>query len=423
MLRKAAAALGIVAMVSPLVSAEISFDSPNKTSLNQEIAAQTVNVPAPVKANANAVTASRSAKDWTIMVFVNGKNNLAPYAVKDMNEMEQVGSTSRINVVTETGLVSGYGDVPFTGTRRFLIKKDNDTNTVSSPVLQDMGRVDMGNYSSVVDFVNWAKQNYPAQHYMLIIWNHGSGWDKSMPQGVTKGISYDDETGNHINTPQMGQILKQVGGVDVYGSDACLMQMAEVDYEIKDYVTYIVGSEETEPGDGYTYNTFLGPLAANPSMTPEQVGELAVNAYADHYQQEGNQGSTQSLVKSAAIPQFTVLMNNFASAMMQAGDKDTVKNAINNSQNYAVADNHDIWHFASLMSQTTKSPAVKSAAQALMDYISNTLVLVNRPVGSGYTNSHGIDAYMPTYGFESAYNDLQWAKASQWDEFIKWYEN
>jgi hypothetical protein len=88
---------------------------------------------------------------------------------------------------------------------------------------------------------------------------------------VTKGISYDDETNHHITTPQMGAMLKGINGVDVYGSDACLMQMPEVDYELKDSVDYIVGSEETEPGDGYTYNTFLGPLAARPAMTPAEL--------------------------------------------------------------------------------------------------------------------------------------------------------
>jgi hypothetical protein len=419
MLRKAAAVLAIVASVSTLVCAAVNFDSVNNTTLQKEVAGLDLSVPVP--APAIDKSAVRTEAEWTIMDFINGKNNLEPYALKDMNEMEQVGSTDKVNIVTETGLVSGYGDMPWTGTNRFLIKKDNDTNTVTSPVVQSMGKVDMGDYKSVIDFVNWAKQNYPAKHYMLIIWNHGSGWDKSLPPAATKGISYDDETGNNINTPQMGLILKQVGGVDVYGSDACLMQMAEVDYELKDNVTYIVGSEETEPGDGYTYNDLLGPLAANPAMSPEDLGKLAVDAYANHYQQEGNQGSTQSLVKTSALPQFLTLMNNFASAMMKAGDKATVKTAISNAQSFAVSDNHDIWHFADLMSNTSKNAAVKTAANALKSYISGTLILNNRPVGD-YANAHGIAAYMPSYGFESSYNDLAWAKASQWDEFIKWYQ-
>jgi len=279
MLRKVASAIALVATASTLVSAEIKFDTPNKTSLQQEISNLEFNVPAPV---ASADRSASSSKEWTIMVFVNGKNNLEPFALKDMNEMEQVGSSDKVNVVVEAGLISGYGSLPWTGTARFLMKKDSDTNKVTSPALSNLGKVDMGNYQSVIDFVNWAKQTYPAKHYMLVIWNHGAGWLKSATPGTTRGISYDDETNNHINTPQMGQILKAVGHLDVYGSDACLMQMPEVDYEIRNYVDYIVGSEETEPGDGYTYNTFLGPIVANPTMGALEVGKQAVNAYADH---------------------------------------------------------------------------------------------------------------------------------------------
>ncbi len=420
MLRKIASVFAIVATASTLVSAAVNFDTPKNTSIKQEIANLELSVPVSAPVQEKGLV-SKDLKEWTVMVFINGKNNLEPYALKDMNEMEQIGSTNKVNVVTETGLVSGYGDMPWTGTARFLIKKDADTNTITSPILANLGKVDMGDYNSVVDFVNWAKATYPAKHYMLVIWNHGSGWDKSAPASVTRGISYDEETGHNINTPQMGTILKNVGGVDVYGSDACLMQMAEVTYELKDGVTYIVGSEETEPGDGYTYNDLLGPLADNPAMTPEQLGTLAANAYADHYQ-AANEGSTQSLLKTSALPQFLTLMNNFASAMMKANEKAAVKTAISGAQSFAVSDNHDIWHFASLMAKSTKNAAVKSAAAALQSYISGSLILVNRPTTSAYDNAHGIAAYMPSYGFNGDYNSLAWAQASQWDEFIKWYQ-
>lgn len=407
-----------VALAMPAgLFAGINFDNPGANSFKEEIANFTVPVPAPPAA---VRAESRAVKEWTVMVFINGKNNLEPFALQDMNEMEMIGTSDQVNIVAETGLVSGYGDTPWTGTRRFLMQKDNDANAITSPVLQDLGKVDMGDYRSVIEFVNWAKAAYPAKKYMLVIWNHGSGWDKNVRAGLTRGISYDDETGNHISTPQLGVILKSVGGVDVYGSDACLMQMAEVAYELKDNVSYIVGSEETEPGDGYAYNSLLGPLAANPAMTPEELGRLAVDAYADYYQQAG-EGSTQSLLRTDALPQFLTLMNTFASAMMAANEKALVKKAASGAQSFAVSDNRDIWHFADLVAGSTRKAAVKNAAAALKNYITGTLIVRNRTVTSGYENARGIAAYMPGYGFNADYNELAWAKASQWDEFINWY--
>ena len=417
MLRKAASAFAILAVSATLVSAGINFDTLNKTNLQDEIKSLDLSVPAPALAS-NDQERGKAGAEWTIMVFVNGKNNLEQFALKDMNEMEMVGSSDKVNIVTEIGRIAGYdsSDGDWKTVRRYLVKKDNNTNKISSPVLQEFPKVDMGDYNSVVDFVKWAQANYPAKHYMLIVWNHGAGWIKSRGMEVTKGISYDDQTGNHITTPQMGLMMKAIGHIDVYGSDACLMQMPEVDYEIKDYVDYIVGSEETEPGDGYTYNTFLGPIVAKPTMTAQEVGTIATNAYADHY---GTQDHTQSLVLASAMNNLVPLTNKFVAAAMAANEKDLIKTAMGQAQAYAYAENKDFWHFLSLYAASSKNAQVKATAKALQDYITNTLVLVNRS-NSNYADSHGIAIYMPNYS-NSSYNSLAWAKDSQWDEFIGWY--
>jgi len=412
MLRKAAAVFAILAVTSPLVSAQISFDTPSNKTLQDQISAMDISVPAP------AVEKAKADKEWTIMVFVNGKNNLEMYALKDMNEMEMVGSSDKVNIVTEIGRIAGYdsSDGDWKTTRRFLVKKDNDTKKVTSPVVQELGVTDMGDYKSVVNFVQWAQTNYPAKHYMLIVWNHGAGWIKSRGMEAAKGISYDDQSGNHITTPQMGLMMKAIGKIDVIGTDACLMQMPEVNYEIKDYVDYIVASEETEPGDGYTYNTFLGPVVAKPTMSALEVGKQAVNAYADHY---GTQDHTQSLVLASAMNGLIPQVNAFVKAAMAANEKSLIKTAMSGTQAYAYAENKDMWHFLSLYAASSKDANVKATAKALQDYITGSLVLLNR-ANSNYSDSHGLAVYMPNYT-NSSYAQLAWARDSQWDEFIGWY--
>ena len=417
-------ALAVLALsFSAPVLAEVAFDGKD-FNLKDEITKIEVSAPVPAADKAQA-------KEWTIMVFVNGKNNLEQFALKDMNEMEQVGSTDKLNIVTEVGRIKGYdtSDGDWQTVRRFLVQKDTDTSKVTSPVVAEFPKVDMGDYKSVIDFAKWAKTTYPAKKYMLIIWNHGAGWIKGPGSTITKGISYDDETKNHINTPQMGQILKEIGGVDVYGSDACLMQMAEVDYEIKDYVKFIVGSEETEPGDGYTYNTFLGPVAAKPAMSAEELAAVAVNAYADHYK-ANSEGSTQSYVKTAAIPGLLDASNAFAYAITKANDKTAAKNAMSAAQSYAYPENKDLYHFTQLVLAESKDAEVKKTGEALMAYITDKLVGLNRTSNSegdgywnppaNYDNSHGIAVYLPGTAAAAGYADLQWAKYSNWDEFITW---
>jgi hypothetical protein len=420
MLRKAASVFAIIAAVSTMVSAEISFDTSNSATLQQEIANLELSVPAAAPVEEKGLF---SEKEWTVMVFVNGKNNLEKYALKDMNEMEQIGSSDKVNVVVEIGRIAGYdsSDGDWKTSRRYLVTKDSEPAKVTSPVLADLGKVDMGDYKHLVDFAKWAKASYPAKKYMLIVWNHGSGWDKNRGLDVARGISYDDETGNNINTPQLGLALKEMGGVNVYGSDACLMQMPEVTFELKDYAEYIVGSEESEPGDGYTYDLLLGPLVANPAMTPAELGKLAVDAYSDHYQSI-REASTQSLLKSGAMNSFVYLVNDFVKAAMASGEKDLVKIAATGAQSYAVADNRDMWHFLNRYAASTGNPDVRTKARDLQSYLIGTLILHNR-VNGKFTNGNtrGLAVYLPAYTFNRDYKELAWAKDSQWDELVKWY--
>lgn len=417
MFKKTAAAFAIITAVSTLVSAAVNFDIPNMKTLQQEISALELSVPAapaPEKAYSGKVD-----KEWTVMVFINAKNNLEKYGMLDMNEMEMIGSTDKVNVVTELGRINGYdsSDGNWISSRRYLVKKDANMAKVVSPVVADLGKVDMGDYKHLSEFVAWAKGAYPAKRYMLVVWNHGAGWIKeTRGLDTTKGISYDDETGNHITTPQLGMALKTMGKIDVYGSDACLMQMPEVNYEIKDNVEYIVGSEETEPGDGYTYNLLLGPLAAKPTMGAAELGKLAVDAYADHY---GTEDHTQSLVLASAMNGLIAPINNFVAAAMAANEKPLIKTAMNGTQAYAYAENKDLVHFLSLYSASSKNAGVKAAAKSLQDYVTGKLVLHNR-VNAAYSSSFGLAIYMPNYS-NATYNNLAWAKASQWDEFINWY--
>lgn len=417
MVKKISAVLGLLVSAS-FLSAEVNFDSGKPVNLQGEVEKISANIPVPEMAVERG--SSKADKDWTIMVYINNKNNLQRYGIKDVNEMEMVGSTDKINVVVELGAGPDSTSYSFKGTKRYYVTKDDNTSTLSSTMVQNLGKVDMGDYRHLIDFGKWAKASYPAKKYMLIVWNHGSGWEKSIGDVITKGISYDDESRNHINTPQLGQALKEIGGVDVYGSDACLMGMAEVVYELKDSVTYIVGSEETEPGDGYTYNDLLAPLAAKPAMTPSELAKTAVTAYVNHYKAQG-EGSTQAYVKTSAIDGFLTAVNDFAYALSQSGDKAAVKNAISSAQSYAISDNKDLYHFASLIVNSSSDANVKEKGQALMTYIKTKLIGANAYSGN-YSNSYGIAVYLPTYSIGSGYDELQWAKYSNWDEFIKWYQ-
>jgi hypothetical protein len=61
-------------------------------------------------------------------------------------------------------------------TRRFYLRKGDN---LDADVVAELGETNTGDPAVLTDFATWAITTYPAQRYMLVIWNHGSGWDDS----------------------------------------------------------------------------------------------------------------------------------------------------------------------------------------------------------------------------------------------------
>ncbi|GAH31165.1 unnamed protein product, partial [marine sediment metagenome] len=223
--------------------------------------------------------------EWTVMIYLDADNNLEMAGINDINEMEMVGSTTDVNVVVQVdripysvlaanneGHLDDSSNSNWTNTRRYYITQDFDPYTINSDLKSDLGELNMGNPSTLIDFATWAVTEYPAEKYLLVIWNHGGGFRS--PASTTKDIAWDDTSGGDKITMSeleyaLSAISIQMGkNVDIVGMDACLMAMTEVAYQIKDYADILVTSEESEPNDGWPYDTILGQLVSYPTMTP-----------------------------------------------------------------------------------------------------------------------------------------------------------
>lgn len=386
--------------------------------------------------------------EWTVMVFINGKNDLEMAGLYNVNMMEKIGSSKKMNIVVEQGRIAGHTDLDgdWTGSRRMLVKKDSNENKITSKVLMKTPTVDMGDYKRVVDFMKWSKEKFPAKRYMLIVWNHGTGWMD--PRTEQKGISFDDETGNYIRTPQIGQILKEAGKVDILAFDACLMQMAEVAYEVKDHADVIVAAEETVPGLGFPYDLFLGAMDKKPEMTNEQVGGIMVEGFKMFYD-AAKRNANLSAIRASKVSGLAQRMSSFARLAKEVGDLDALKAARNgvmrfdavgegSDPRFTVSFYGDVAQFAKLtadnLKEHPKAAELKASAAALGEFIDRELVIhkgasgKNR-VGREMSESRGISVYLPPVEtritqerlegiFEAPYTSFAFDKATAWHDFV-----
>lgn len=367
---------------------------------------------------------------WTIMVYLDADNNLEGYGIQDFNEMEAVGSTRDVNIVVQIDRISGYdySNGNWTGARRYYITQDSDNSIINSQLVEDLGEVNMGDRNTLVDFVRWAHENYPAEHYMLVLWDHGSGWHKSMSatSPIVKGVAWDDTNGNDylsFSSGEIGAALSQIKSmlgknIDVLGVDVCLTGMWEVDDIVSNYADYMVHSEQTEGAQGWYYTGWLSNLVNNPNASGAQVASWVVDAAVGL--------STISAIDLSKIDAVTNSVDEFAQALIEARPNysSIIDNARYNTLSFEISDHVDLYHFAYNIYNSSISSDVKAKARAVMDAINEAVI--NNKTASGYGNAHGIAIYYPSNpsnynhtDFGGDYNNLPVARNTHWDEFIR----
>ena len=201
---------------------------------------------------------------WGIYVYMAGDNSLSDAVDDDLAEMMNVGSNDKVEIIT-------------------LVDQDDDDDSAIYRVLegrleeynlQDINstwynEINMGNGETLRDFMKWSTTNFPAENTILIIWNHGVGW-KSVADDNTKN---DYLTMNEIKDSFEG------GSVDLIAFDACSMSMFEVAYELRNNAKYILGSEEYEPLNGWTYDQIIPKIMD--SSGPEDAAKNIIDAYVE----------------------------------------------------------------------------------------------------------------------------------------------
>lgn len=232
---------------------------------------------------ATAQGQSQTAKDYTMMVYIIGSNleSRLGAATYDIEEMRDAGlDYDKTNLLVYTG-----------GSRRWVSDIPNNTNNVldlsedaeTQITAQTSKSANMGDFQTLAEFINYSTQNYPAEHYGLILWDHGGGplWGYGSDELFGNDCLVFKELREALDNTDFGPENK----LDFVGFDACLMGSVENANLWKDYAHYLVSSEEVEAGKGWDYH-FLSVL--NESQAPEDVVKSIINSFGSFYENSKN---------------------------------------------------------------------------------------------------------------------------------------
>lgn len=253
---------------------------------------------------------SRAEQDeWTIMIYLCGSDleSKSASASSDILEMLSAGidAGSGVNVIVETGGTSEWWieGIDPTLNQRWLL--DGDVLRF----LEERPSCDMGAADTLYQFIDFAMRDYPAKHYGLVLWDHGSG--------ATGGICYDEGTGNALHMSDVHTALAQAetehkyGKLDFVGFDACLMAGLETAQYLADYADYMLASEELEPGSGWDYAGWLSALSSSPTLAAPELLVRAVDTFVEtSLEIDADDLVTLSILDLSKLPRLNQELDN-----------------------------------------------------------------------------------------------------------------
>jgi len=265
------------------VAAGCTDDSPDAVPAGSP----TTTISAPVSPGADDEAVLRADRDvpvspaaiWTVLVYINGRNDLDGRAAAALDQLAQLqpnpGSVNIVALAGRTGASgrSGGGLQPFDSVK--LLTVDGSGALAE---LADFGTVAMGQPGALREFLSNGIELFPSQRLGLIVVGPGAGW-----QGMstdTTGTSVDQ-----LSVPELaGEISQGLADrrhdpIDLVALDGSLMASYEVAAALTDTSSVLVAAEG--PAAVSTVDLAgLRAVAGTDLLDGHQLGRALMNAPA-----------------------------------------------------------------------------------------------------------------------------------------------
>ncbi len=363
-------------------------------------------------------SAEEEIPEWGFYVYMAGDNTLYNELTDDLNEMKMVGSNNDLEIVALTDKINNNDSHAYHVLKHNLEEKDL---TEINNTWED--ELDMGNGDTLRDFLIWATNEFPAKRKILIIWNHGSGWEK---------VAEDGES--FLTVPEIRKSISEYreiteeGPFTLIGFDACLMGMFEIMYELKNHAEMVHGSEAYEPLEGWTYNNLLYKL--NKNLNNEDLAYHVINDYTESYRNGSVYTSysvTSSVSSTDKLDKLWNKLDNFSTEINSVLPlfRDEIRIARENTQRFDQNPNYrDLYDLSIKIEEEIPVMSVKESAKELRKAINESIIFEDHWIKPGKLNverANGMTIYFPTDGIKSGYNKLEIIN-NKWFDFITNYE-
>lgn len=349
-------------------------------------------------------SAAKTKFDWLAMLYLAGDNDLFEFGDDLLKEAQRVGSSERVAVVAQQDPTS-----PGVPSRRGKIER----------CFWDFHRVGVthGDAKAIIEFAQNVTNDYPADNKMLVLWDHGNGW-----QNVDVFVPLTDETPLAIL-----DTLKALGDqhcrIALLCFDSCLMAMIEIAYQLREHVDFIVASENVVPADkGWPYDAMLTKLSLQPKITPRELACSIVDIFAGSYN-ASDQPITLSALDVAAVQPAVAAVDALSRELIEQctiGGRDKVLFARRQTQSFGNPDYIDIVAFCKELLKQHLGAAVDAAATQVIAAVGKVVISATRGSAPSINGAHGLSIYFPDRPMSPLYQKLDFAKTRvcMWSTFL-----
>lgn len=419
-----AAGIGIVAVVAIVVAMVAGGGSKSGSTTSGAAVSTSVTTTLGTTTTAETTTTTTAGPaaggSWSVLVYGLGDNNLEADLLDDLNEMSTVPAAN-LTFFALADRTPDYTDAPLGAIPDWETAKLLLIGPGSFTEVEDLGELDLGDPAVLADFVARGIQDYPADHYALIFWDHGS----------IQGIGSDQSHGDGLSLPEIAAGVREgltragIDRLDIIGFDACLMAAYEVAAAVGPVADYMIASEEVEPNDGWDYTAF-DHLAAQPdTVTAVSLGTEIVNRYV------GTSGPndptvTMSLVDLSLADDLVAALDGFRGTV--SADMASFGSAIGRGRQAAPSfgasplpeeDFYMVDIGAFLQNLTTGEAPLSDAASAALAVFDEMVIASS--AGQAATQATGLAIHFPPYQDYYYENWYLATAAPVWPDFLDAY--
>lgn len=364
-------------------------------------------------------TENSDVKKWTFMFYEDEDYTSSWPGPKllDFVKKSNAFSGENLNIIVLQDTILGPGKMWYItkyGTRKLI---------------KNLGEINMGNYSTLKDFISYCKSNFPAERYIIDLFDHGVAW---------LGCCWDD-TNNHdwLTMDEIQRAITETGGIDIITFfTPCSMASIESAYELRDCVDVYVARQTGAQYTKHIVNPLCNLLNNEFHLSNIEIGRKIIEFYEEKIDEYPRASDTFSAIRTDEIANLAQSINNLSIYMLKNIEDcyNDIRFFYPELQKYLTLNGFTEWNQIDIYEFVEKYSKIGDINITLLQECQKIMKSFNKAIIAEYhrdvyPDAHGLSIYFPEIILQNistedyTIQNLDFVDNNNWDEFLKAYHS